>query len=144
LKEKCLYIQVFWTPLKARYLQITTAVRVPLESQVDYLYITVAIGPLWKQGTFYITVAKGARGKRLACLLLNTPLYITLTMILHENMKPIEHVLLHPIHIGLLSHLMCACKTLYSIVKLSLYYWTHWSCRWVYHFKKKISRDFSW
>jgi len=29
-------------------------------------------------------------------------------MILYENMKPIEHVLLHPIF--LLSHLMCACK----------------------------------
>ena len=29
-------------------------------------------------------------------------------MILYENMKPIEHVLLHPICV--LSHLMCACK----------------------------------
>jgi len=39
---------------------------------------------------------------------LNTSLYIILTMILHENMKPIEHVLLHPICV--LSHLMCAFK----------------------------------
>jgi len=38
---------------------------------------------------------------------LNASLYITLTMILYENMKRIEHVLLHPIRV--LSHLMCAC-----------------------------------
>jgi len=44
-------------------------------------------------------------------------------------MKPTEHVLLHSI--CLLSHLMCACKQL-----LSSYYWTHWSCSWIYHFKK--------
>jgi len=31
-----------------------------------------------------------------------------MTMILYENMKPIEYVLLHPIRV--LSHLMCACK----------------------------------
>jgi len=54
----------------------------------------------------------------LACLPLNTPLYITLTMILYENMKPIEHVLLHPICV--LYHLMCACKDYNR--KLSLYY----------------------
>jgi len=52
------------------------------------------------------------------CLPLNAPLYITLTMVLYENMKPIQHVLLHPICI--LSHLMCACK--HCDVKLSLYY----------------------
>jgi len=37
-------------------------------------------------------------------------------MILYENIKPIEHVLLHPICV--LSHLMCACK--HCNVKLSL------------------------
>jgi len=47
-------------------------------------------------------------------------------------MKPIEHVLLHPICV--VSHLMCACK--HCNVKLSLYYWIHWSCWWIYHFKK--------
>jgi len=40
-------------------------------------------------------------------------------MILYENMKPIEHVLLHPICV--LSHLMCASK--------------HCNCWWIYHFK---------
>jgi len=44
----------------------------------------------------------------------------------------IEHVLLHPICI--LSQLMCSCK--HCNVKLSYYYWTHWSCWWIYHFKK--------
>jgi len=50
----------------------------------------------------------------------------------YEDMKPIEHVLLHPICV--LSHLMCASKN--CNVNLSLYYWTHWSCWWIYHFKK--------
>jgi len=59
-------------------------------------------------------------------------------MILYENMKPIEHVLLHPICV--LSHLMYACKhckiifrllnTLKLLVSLSLQ-------------KTQISRDFS-
>ena len=54
-------------------------------------------------------------------------------------MKPIEYALLHPICI--LSHLMCACK--HCNIKLSPYYWTHWSCWWIYHFKKhRFSRDF--
>jgi len=53
-------------------------------------------------------------------------------MILNENMKPIEHVLLHPVCV--FSHMTCACK--HCNVKLSLYYWTHWSCWRVYHFKK--------
>jgi len=42
-------------------------------------------------------------------------------MILNDNMKLIEHVLIHPICV--LSHLMCACK--HCNVKLSLYYWIH-------------------
>jgi len=53
-------------------------------------------------------------------------------MILYENTKPIEHALLHPTCV--LSHLMCSCK--HCNVKLSLYYWTHWNCWWVYHFVK--------
>jgi len=48
--------------MKERYLYITTAVRGPFESKVAYLYIAVAIGPLWKQGTLHITVTN--RGRR--------------------------------------------------------------------------------
>ena len=40
-------------------------------------------------------------------------------MILYEDMKPIEHFLLHPIWV--LSHMMCACK--HYNIKLTLYYW---------------------
>jgi len=52
-------------------------------------------------------------------------------MILYKDMTPIEHVLFH--QICLLSHPMCACK--HCNIKLFLYYWTHWCCWWVYHFK---------
>jgi len=44
-------------------------------------------------------------------------------MIYIEDMKLIEHVLLHPICV--LSHLMCAWKHC-SIT--FIIYWTHWSC----------------
>jgi len=54
-------------------------------------------------------------------------------IMLYEDMKPIEHVLLHPICV--LSHLMCTCK--HCNITLSWYYWTYWSCWWIYHFKKK-------
>jgi len=47
----------------------------------------------------------------------NKIIYVTPTMILYENMKPVEHVLLRPI--SMLSHLMCACK--HCNIKLSLY-----------------------
>jgi len=116
-------------PLKEKCVTVTLG---PFESKVAHLYI--AIGPLWKQGRLLYTLQlqRGARGKCLACLPLNTPLYISLRTILYVNIKPIEHVLLHPICI--LSYLMCACK--HCNEKLSLYYWTHWSCWWVYHFKK--------
>jgi len=50
----------------------------------------------------------GIRGKNI----------ISPTMFLYEDMKPIEHVLLHAICV--LSHLMCACK--HCNIKLSLYY----------------------
>jgi len=38
----------------------------------------------------------------------NIIIYTTPTMILYEDMKPIEYVVLHPICV--LSHLMCVCK----------------------------------
>jgi len=59
-------------------------------------------------------------------------------MMIYENMKPIVHVLLHPICV--LFHLMCVSKN--CNVKLALYYWTHWSCRWIYHFKTQIKAIF--
>jgi len=52
-------------------------------------------------------------------------------MILYKDVKPIEHVLLHPICV--VSHLICTCK--HCNIKLSLSYWTHCSCWWIYHFK---------
>jgi len=67
----------------------------------------------------------------------NKIMYVTPTMTSYEDMKPIEHVLLHPICV--LSHLLCACK--HCNIKLSLYYWTHWSCWWIYHFKKHRFRE---
>ena len=97
----------------------------PLWKQRIYK-LQLLLGPLWKQSSllihysccwaplfeskvlFTLQLQRGLRGKCLACLPLNTPLHIILTMILYENMKPIEHVLLHPICV--LSHLMCACK----------------------------------
>jgi len=44
-------------------------------------------------------------------------------MILYEDVKPIEHVLLHPLCVGLLSLLMSACKR--CNIQLSLYYIEH-------------------
>jgi len=49
----------------------------------------------------------------------------------YYRMKPTEYVQLHPICV--LSHLLCACK--HCNIKLSLYYWTHWNCWWIYHIK---------
>ena len=153
-KKSAYTLQLIWAQLKARNLHIATAVG-PLRKQSSLLVRYSCCWAPWKQGTLHITVAivgplegkvlncdvvgntwggskKGDRGKCLVCLPLNTPLCITLTMIVCENMKPVEHVLLHPICV--LSHLMCTCK--HCNMKLSLYYWTHWSCWWSYHFKK--------
>jgi len=155
LKEKCLYITVNLGPTESKEFTHCNCCWGSFESKVAYLHVTVAVGSHWKQGTLHITVSigghfesrvlnydlvgntlrglsKGDRGKCLACLPLNTHLCIILTMIVCENMKPIEHVLFHPICV--LSHLMCVCK--HCNIKLSICYWTHWSCWWIYHFKK--------
>ena len=67
-------LQWLWVPLQPRYLHIATAVGGPFESKVAYLYIAVAVGPLWKQSTFYtLQLQMGARGTCLTCLPSNTP-----------------------------------------------------------------------
>jgi len=121
----------------------------PFESKV-FTHYNCRWGPLWKQSSVLIHYSccwaplkaryfahyscnEGPEASASLTFPFKTPLYyITLTMILYENMKPIEHVLRHPICVP--PHLTCACK--HCNVKLSLYYWTHWSCWWVYHFKK--------
>jgi len=68
----------------------------------------------------------------------NNIIYITPTMILYEDIKPIENVLLHPICV--LSHLMCPCKL--CNIKLSFHYWTRWSFWWICHLKIDLTRFF--
>jgi len=51
----------------------------------------------------------------------NNITHIIPKMILYENMKPIEHALLHQICV--LSHLMCAYK--HCNIKVSSNYWTN-------------------
>ena len=125
LKEKCLYctLQLIWAHWKQGTLHIKVAIGGPLKAEYWIM--------MWSEMPWGGS-KKGDRGKCLACLPLNTPLCITLTMIVCENTKPNEHVLLHPICV--LFHLMCTCK--HCNIKLSLYYWTHWSRWWIYHFKK--------
>jgi len=89
----------------------------PFERKVLMHALQLLLGPFESKVLYTLQLQRGARGKCLACLPLTTPLYITLTMILYENMKPIEHVLRHPICV--LSHLMCVWKR--CNVKLSLY-----------------------
>ena len=89
----------------------------PFERKVLMHALQLLLGPFESKVLYTLQLQRGARGKCLACLPLTTPLYITLTMVLYENMKPIEHVLRHPICV--LSHLMCVWKR--CNVKLSLY-----------------------
>ena len=121
---------------KAEYLHITVVIVGPFKSSVAYLHIAVALGGSFASGVLNYDVVRkilyeqiiifspkmrnicvrntlrgspetGDSRRVLRCLPLNTPLYITFTMILCENMKPTEHVLLL---ICVLSQLMCAYK----------------------------------
>jgi len=65
LKEKCLYI---------------TVTLGPFESKVAYVFISVAVGPIWKQATLHITVAIGSLWKR------SEPTY-TLHLLLWASLK---------------------------------------------------------
>jgi len=58
-------------------------------------------------------------------------------MILYENIKPIEHILLHPICL-----LLTWCAIANTNMKLSFHYWTHWSCWWIYHLQIDLTQFF--
>jgi len=121
-------------PCKAEYLHITVVAGGVFESRVACLYIAVALlGPFEGTVLNFAVVRKllyewiinfspkmrniYARNTLKGAIKSGEMLYITLTMILYENMKPIEHVLLHPI--CALSHLMCPCK--HCNLKFSFY-----------------------
>ena len=115
LKQKCLCITVTLSPFESKVFTHYNCCWVPLWKQSSLLTHYSCSWLLWKQRTFHITFAKG--GPRQVSRFPSLKHTTTLTMILYENMKPIEHVLLHPICV--LSHLMCACK--HCNVKLSSY-----------------------
>ena len=122
-------------PCKAEYLHTTVVVGGPFESRVAYVHIALALEGHFEDIELNYDMIRKIFYKRLRkfstkmrnILARNTwsgsskkevaRLYKTLTMILYENMKPIEHVLPHPTCVH--SHLMCDCK--HCNIKLCLY-----------------------
>jgi len=132
LKEKWLRITITLGPFASKLFKHYSCCRGSLRKQCSLLiHYSCCWDPLKARYFAHYSCKRGPRQVP-AYLPSNPPLYITLTMILYENMKPTEHALLHPICV--LSHLMYACK--HCNVTLSLYYWTHCSCGWIYHLKK--------
>jgi len=127
-------------PCKTEYVRITVVVGGAFESRVGCLHMAVALGGCFEGRVLNYDVVRKISYERIinfsskirSIYAQNTlrgapkkgwvgEAVCNLTMSLYENMKPIEHILLHLICV--LCHLMCACKR--CIVKLSLYYLTH-------------------
>jgi len=134
LKQKFLCIAVSLGPFKSKVFTHYNCCwgRLWMQSSLLILYIAVAVGPLWKQDTLHITVAKG--GPR------QVP---RLPSLKHTTVHNPDNDLIWEYEtdwtrsaypICLLFHLMSACK--HCNVKASVCYRTHWSCWWVHHFKK--------
>ena len=132
LKQKCITVSL--GPFESKVFTHYNCCWGPLWMQSSLLiqYIAVAVGPLWKQDTSHITVAMG--GPRQVPRL---PSLKHITVHNHDNDLIWEYETdwtrsAYPICV--LFHLISACK--HCNVKASVYYRKHWSCIWVYHFKK--------
>ena len=132
LKQKCITVSL--GPFESKVFTHYNCCWGPLWMQSSLLiqYIAVAVGPLWKQDTSHITVAMG--GPRQVPRL---PSLKHITVHNHDNDLIWEYETdwtrsAYPIRV--LFHLISACK--HCNVKASVYYRKHWSCGWVYHFKK--------
>ena len=69
LKKKCLYITVTLDPLESKVFAHYICCWGPFERKVAYLYVTVAVGPLRKQGTLHIAVDIGGLFERVVSVL---------------------------------------------------------------------------
>jgi len=134
-ETKVLMHYSFFGPiLKARYLRITTTVGGAFECKLAHLHCTLQLllGPFWKQDTLHITFAKGG--------LRQVP---RLPSLKHTTVHNPDNDLIWEYETDwtrsayptcVLFHLISACK--HCNVKASVYYQTHWSFWWVYHYKK--------